>query len=57
MQQEMSIAREAAGTASTELKASRETARGRGEKPATSGGALSAAEQTELDQLRQRFKK
>jgi hypothetical protein len=56
MQQEMSIAREAAGTASTELKASRETARGRGEKPATSG-ALSAAEQTELDQLRQRFKK
>lgn len=29
MQQEMSIAREAAGTASTELKASRETARGR----------------------------
>ena len=56
MQQEMSIAREAAGTASTELKASREKARGRGEeKPAT--GALSAAEQTELDQLRQRFKK
>ena len=33
MQQEMSIAREAAGTASTELKASREKARGRGEKP------------------------
>lgn len=30
MQQEMSIAREAAGTASTELKAARETARGRG---------------------------
>jgi hypothetical protein len=56
MQQEMSIAREAAGTASTELKASREKARGRGEeKPAT--GALSAAEQTELDELRQRFKK
>jgi hypothetical protein len=57
MQQEMSIAREAAGTASTELKESREKARGRGEKPATSGNALSAAEQTELDQLRQRFKK
>jgi hypothetical protein len=35
MQQEMDIAREAAGTASTELKASREKARGRGEdKPA-----------------------
>ena len=33
MQQEMSIAREAAGTASTELKESREKARGRGEKP------------------------
>jgi len=31
MQQEMSIARTSAGTASTELKASRETARGRGE--------------------------
>jgi hypothetical protein len=56
MQQEMSIAREAAGTASTELKASREKARGRGEeKPAT--GALSAAEQAELTQLRQRFGK
>jgi hypothetical protein len=37
MQQEMDIAREAAGTASTELKASREKARGRGEdKPAQS---------------------
>ncbi|MEY3782390.1 MAG: hypothetical protein RIS97_568, partial [Pseudomonadota bacterium] len=47
---------EAAGTASTELKASRETARGRGaEKPTT--GALSAAEQAELVQLRQRFGK
>jgi hypothetical protein len=56
MQQEMSIAREAAGTASTELKASREKARGRGEeKPAA--GALSAAEQAELTQLRQRFGK
>jgi hypothetical protein len=56
MQQEMDIARVAAGTASTELKASREKARGRGaEKPAT--GALSAAEQAELDQLRQRFGK
>ena len=33
MQQEMSIARQAAGTASTELKAARETARGRGEAP------------------------
>jgi hypothetical protein len=56
MQQEMSIAREAAGTDSTELKAARETARGRGaEKPAT--GALSAAEQAELVQLRQRFGK
>jgi hypothetical protein len=35
MQQEMGIAREAAGTASTELKASRETARGRGESTAS----------------------
>ena len=34
MQQEMSIARQAAGTASTELKASREVARGRSEPPA-----------------------
>ena len=39
MQQEMDIAREAAGTASTELKASREKARGRGaETPAASTG-------------------
>jgi hypothetical protein len=39
MQQEMSIAREAAGTASTELKESREKARGRGgETPAASTG-------------------
>jgi hypothetical protein len=38
MQQEMDIARGAAGTASTELKASREAARGRGtETPASTG--------------------
>lgn len=35
MQQEMAIARKSAGTASTELKASRETARGRGESTAS----------------------
>ena len=39
MQQEMGIARQAAGTASTELKASREVARGRGEPPATTPSA------------------
>jgi hypothetical protein len=56
MQQEMAISREAAGTASSELKASREAARGRGPTPATTGG-LSPAEQAELQQLRARFGK
>lgn len=36
MQEEMDIARQAAGTASTELKEMRETAKGRGEPPAAS---------------------
>jgi len=44
MQQEMAIARQAAGTASTELKASRETARGR-----TSEIKLAPADQQALD--------
>jgi len=39
MQQEMDIARQAAGTASTELKQMRETAKGRGESPATTPSA------------------
>lgn len=44
MQQEMSIAREAAGTASTELKAARETARGRPPKaPAKAAGGWGTA--------------
>jgi hypothetical protein len=53
MQQEMSIAREAAGTASTELKASRETARGRGaEKPTANATKLAPADQQALDWAR-----
>jgi hypothetical protein len=44
MQQEMAIARQAAGTASTELKASRETARGR-----SSETKLAPADQQALD--------
>lgn len=55
MQQEMGIAREAASTATTELKAAREKERGRPGAAPAGGGALSPAEQTELDQLRKRF--
>lgn len=39
MQEEMDIARQAAGTASTELKEMRETAKGRGEPPAATPSA------------------
>lgn len=55
MQQEMGIAREAASTATTELKAAREKERGRPGAAPAGAGALSPAEQSELDQLRKRF--
>jgi hypothetical protein len=55
MQQEMDIAKGAATESSAALRAAREATKGRG--PAATTGALSAAEQAELDQLRTRFRK
>lgn len=46
---------ETAGAATAELKAAREKERGRPSAAVTGTGALSPAEQTELDQLRKRF--
>ena len=48
MQQEMSIARSAAGTASTELKAARETGRGRSPTPTPAASAAAGASSVTL---------